>query len=61
MHLQEKLLELEEKDQESLMMQKYLDNLCVEEMERMKERKKEQERMREELIKSNMDLIKRKV
>lgn len=57
---QDRLLDLERKDQENRTMKKYLDQLCEEEAEKLKLHRKEQERLREELNKCNTDIAQRK-
>lgn len=57
---QERLLELERKDQENRLMQKYLDKLCEEEADKLDKRHAEQLQLREDLHKCNADIIKRK-
>ncbi|ESO08144.1 hypothetical protein HELRODRAFT_169882 [Helobdella robusta] len=57
---QEKLLELERKDQENRIMQKYLDQLCEEEIEKIKKKKIEQLKLRTDLKNENENIIKRK-
>ena len=51
---------LERKDQENRLMQKYLDKLCAEDMEKLQRRRTEQNRLYEELNSCNSDLLFRK-
>ena len=60
MMFQERLLDLERKDQENRVMQKYLDKLCEEEAEKLEKRHAEQIQLREDLHKCNADIIRRK-
>merc|ERR1711976_28877 len=57
---QERLLDIERKDQENRMMQKYLDKLCEEEADKLECRRAEQTRLREELNKCNDEIMARK-
>ncbi|KAK2186709.1 hypothetical protein NP493_193g02032 [Ridgeia piscesae] len=57
---QDRLLLLERKDQENRLMQKYLDKLCAEDMEKLQRRRAEQNRLYEELNSCNSDLLFRK-
>ena len=58
--VQDRLLTLERKDQENRLMQKYLDKLCGEDMEKLQRRRAEQHRLYEELNSCNSDLLFRK-
>jgi len=57
---QERLLDLERKDQENRLMQKYLDKLCEEEADKLDKKRDEQQNLREELNQCNADIIERK-
>ena len=57
---QERLLDLERKDQENRVMQKYLDKLCEEDAEKLEKRHTEQMQLREDLNQCNADIIRRK-
>ena len=54
------MLELERKDQENRLMQKYLDKLCEEEAEKLEKKHEVQTKLREELNQCNSDIIRRK-
>lgn len=58
--LQERLLELEQKDQENQMMKKYLNKLCEEEAEKIQKRRQEQVVLRDELNVCNAEILRRK-
>ena len=60
MQLQERLVELEQKDQENQMMKKYLNKLCEEEAEKLEKRRQEQAVLRDELNTCNADILRRK-
>lgn len=57
---QERLLELERKDQENIQMQRYIEKLMVEDQSSLERKKEEQIGLREELNKANADILKRK-
>lgn len=57
---QERLFELERKDQENIQMQRYIEKLMVEDHTSLERRKEEQIGLREELNKANADILKRK-
>lgn len=57
---QERLLDIERKDQENRMMQKYLDKLCEEEADKLERRRAEQTHLREELNRCNDEIMTRK-
>ena len=59
-YLQERLLDLERKDQENRLMQKYLDKLCEEEAEKVHKRQQEQKNLREDLNKCNAEILRRR-
>ena len=53
-------MELERKDQENRLMQKYLDKLCEEEADKLERKHEVQTKLREELNQCNADIIRRK-
>ena len=53
-------MDLERKDQENRLMQKYLDKLCEEEADKLDKKREEQHHLREELNQCNADIITRK-
>ena len=53
-------MDLERKDQENRLMQKYLDKLCEEEADKLDKKRDEQQNLREELNQCNADIIERK-
>ena len=57
---QERLFELERKDQENALMQRYLERLNQEELERLEKKKEEASQLREDLNKANEDILVRK-
>lgn len=57
---QDRLLDIERKDQENRMMQKYLDKLCEEEADKLDKRRTEQTHLREELNRCNDEILTRK-
>jgi len=57
---QEHLLDIERKDQENRMMQKYLDKLCEEEADKLDKKRHEQQHLREELNHCNAEMINKK-
>ena len=58
--VQERLLELEQKDQENQMMKKYLNKLCEEEAEKIVRKRQDQTVLREELNTYNAEILRRK-
>lgn len=57
---QERLFELERKDQENIQMQNYIEKLMDEDRATVERRKTEQTHLREELNKANRDILRRK-
>ncbi|KAL8592950.1 hypothetical protein ACOMHN_050777 [Nucella lapillus] len=57
---QERLFELERKDQENIQMQRYIEKLMDEDQSAVDKRKSEQTHLREELNKANRDILRRK-
>ncbi|RUS83915.1 hypothetical protein EGW08_008329 [Elysia chlorotica] len=57
---QERLFELERKDQENIQMQRYIEKLMEEDQESLERKKIEQLALREELNKANAEILKRK-
>lgn len=57
---QERLFELERKDQENIQMQRYIEKLMEEDQAAVEKRKTEQTHLREELNKANRDILRRK-
>ncbi|KAK7105836.1 cilia- and flagella-associated protein 45-like isoform X2 [Littorina saxatilis] len=57
---QERLFELERKDQENIQMQKYVEKLMDEDQSAVEKRKNEQTYLREELNKANREILRRK-
>ncbi|XP_076438329.1 cilia- and flagella-associated protein 45-like isoform X2 [Babylonia areolata] len=57
---QERLFELERKDQENIQMQRYIEKLMEEDQAAVEKRKSEQTHLREELNKANRDILRRK-
>jgi len=58
--VQERLLDLELKDQENHMMKKYLNKLCEEEADKLEKRRREQAVLRTELNTCNAEILRRK-
>jgi len=57
---QERLVALEQKDQENEMMKQYLNKLCEEEAESIARKRLEQEALRDELKSCNAEIVRRK-
>jgi len=57
---QERLVALEQKDQENEMMKQYLNKLCEEEADSIARKRLEQEALRDELKSCNAEIVRRK-
>ena len=57
---QDRLLALEQKDQENEMMKQYLNKLCEEEAENIARKREEQAALRDELKTCNAEIVRRK-
>ncbi len=58
--LQNKLLDLERKDQENKLAQKYIDKLCEEDLEKERRRREGQRQLREDLNAANQTQLERR-
>lgn len=58
--MQERLIEIEQKDQENQLMKQYLNKLCEEEADKISKRRQEQTVLRDELNAFNAELQRRK-
>ncbi len=59
-YLQNKLLDLERKDQENKLAQKYIDKLCEEDIEKDRKKREQQKQLREDLNEANAKQLERK-